>query len=236
MTYDKPIPHREFPNHNVKYEVSFEPLIAFEEFAVHQKDRIVYSPVYFDLGLPGAVNQCCLRKGTAIKLLNALELLPMQYGFKIFDAWRPFELQLSLYNAYKETVVKNNPDKTSEEIDFLVNKYVSIPANDPQKPPVHTTGGAVDLTIINLDSHQELDMGTDFDYFGEKASSDYFERLDDISSSEYDKIRLNRRLLYNTMIYAGFSNLPSEWWHYDYGNAYWASSFHKNALYQGIFA
>ena len=53
--------------------------------------------------------------------------------------------------------------------------------------------------------------------FSDKVWINHFE--------EYEKdivVRDNRRLLYNVMTEAGFTNLPSEWWHYDYGDKFWA--------------
>ena len=44
----------------------------------------------------------------------------------------------------------------------------------------------------------------------------------------------NRRMLYNVMTAAGFTNLPSEWWHYDYGDNMWAQLTGGKAIYAGI--
>ena len=260
LDYGKPIPHREFPLNSVQYEsdAKHDQLITLEQISSYAENRIIYEPVYFNLGFAGSVSQCKFREGTADRLLKALDVLPQGYGFKIFDAWRTFELQITLYKAYKDMILQNytsRTDITEEETDALVNKYVSIPENDPENPPVHTTGGAVDLTIIDMDTCQELNMGTSFDFFGEKAASDYFERQDvflkdrfckdrchkNVSCKERgrnlldEKARSNRRMLYNVMTKAGFSNLPTEWWHYDYGNAYWAFSTGCKAIYKGIF-
>ena len=233
--YKNPIPHIEFPKGRVSCTPSSESLITLEQIAPHAKGRIIYEPVYFKLGLAGSVSQCRLREGAAARLLKALDMLPSEYGFKIFDAWRTFELQTTLYNKYKDMIIKNCADCTDAESDIIANQYVSVPANDPENPPVHTTGGSVDLTIIRINDNQELNMGTVFDFFGERASSDYFELQSRCLSLLDEEIRKNRRMLYNIMICAGFSNLPSEWWHYDYGNAYWAFSTGCNAIYKGIF-
>ena len=72
-------------------------------------------------------------------------------------------------------------------------------------------------------------MGTEFDNFSNKAWTNHYEEY-----TQNDEIRDNRRLLYWTMINAGFTNLPSEWWHYDYGTKFWAYFNNTNALYEGI--
>lgn len=60
-------------------------------------------------------------------------------------------------------------------------------------------------------------MGTLFDDFTNRAWSNHFESYEDC-----EDVKKNRRILYNVMIMAGFTNLPSEWWHYDYGDKFWA--------------
>ena len=134
----------------------------------------------------------------------------------------------------------------------MIRKFVSDPIPDREVPPVHTTGGAIDLTIVDSDGN-ELDMGTSFDAFTEKTKTDYFERIDanEIYNNSYynDKdekcnsvckkhitsVRDNRRLLYAVMTKAGFTNLPSEWWHYDYGDRFWAYYNKCSAIYEGVF-
>lgn len=228
--YHKPIPKLEFPNHDVAYDIVDEPLVPL---ATLDTNRIVFEPRYKLLGIEGAVCDCSLRTGVAERLLKAVRMLPRGYGFKIFDAWRPFKVQQELYRRYRESVMADNPGSTPEEIDRMTDRYVSIPRRDQIKAPVHTTGGAVDLTVIRLEDGEELNMGTDFDCFGEEANTAYFE--DGHGDRNQEELAANRRLLYNVMIEAGFTNLPSEWWHYDYGNAYWAYNTGHSAKYGGIF-
>ena len=104
-----------------------------------------------------------------------------------------------------------------------------MPIKDTLIPPAHTTGGAIDVTLVDANGHA-LDMGCEFDAFNEKTKTDYFE-----DTEENVKIRDNRRLLYSCMISAGFTNLPSEWWHYDFGNKIWAYYKNEPAIYEGVF-
>ena len=73
-------------------------------------------------------------------------------------------------------------------------------------------------------------MGIKFDQFTNLTNTDAFE-----NKKMNQTIKNNRRLLYNCMIKAGFTNLPSEIWHYDYGNRAWAYYKKKPAIYNGIF-
>lgn len=73
-------------------------------------------------------------------------------------------------------------------------------------------------------------MGTGFDSFSDKTRTDYYE-----TNSIDLNIRNNRRILYNAMISAGFTNLPSEWWHFDFGDRFWGYYNNKPAIYEGVF-
>jgi D-alanyl-D-alanine dipeptidase len=169
-----------------------------------------------------------MRKGIYDKLCRAISLLPEGYCFKVFDAWRPFEVQESLYNEYVDKLIKVE----GVEVEIAKEKatcFVSKPSKDIRYPAVHSTGGAIDITIVD-NNHNELNMGTEFDDFSILANTDAFE------NSDNEEVRRNRRLLYRVMTSVGFTNFPSEWWHYDYGDAFWAAqngiSF---ALYGGIY-
>ena len=186
------------------------------------------------LGMKNAEAQCLLRKEAAEKLYEAAAKLPKGWRFRIWDAWRPFALQHELYETYSKDIIRDfGLEKVSEEErNAVIRGFVSDPIPDREIPPVHTTGGAIDLTILDVDG-KELDMGTDFDAFTEKTRTDYFEASNHIE--EADRIRENRRLLYGLMTDAGFTNLPSEWWHYDYGDRFWAYYNRCPAIYGGVF-
>lgn len=182
------------------------------------------------LGMKNAEKHCLVRKEVYDKLVEATKNLPKGYRLKILDAWRPFALQKELYDVYATTIVKNfglekwKEDRKKE----FVGKFVSVPVEDRVVPPVHTTGGAVDVTVIDANG-QELQMGTDFDQFTEMTDTAYFEQ------GTYKLVRDNRRLLYFAMIKAGFTNLPSEWWHFDYGDQFWGFYTKQPAIFRGVF-
>jgi len=80
---------------------------------------------------------------------------------------------------------------------------------NPKKGSIHNRGGAVDITLVDF-SGKELDMGTNFDYFGEKASHLYINFKQEILD--------NRRLLKEIMLDSKFNSFDSEWWHYNLSN------------------
>lgn len=66
-------------------------------------------------------------------------------------------------------------------------------------------------------SKPELNLGTNFDHFGEKAKTTYYENVKNPTEEE-QRIRDNRRLLYHVLTSVGLTNYPEEWWHYCYGD------------------
>ena len=129
--------------------------------------------------------ECYTRVKTAKALLAANE----DFGknnvkIKFYDCYRPNSVQ------YKMWEIVPNP------------QYVA----NPVKGSIHNKGGAVDITLVTLEG-VELDMGTDFDFFGKKAYHDNF----DLSQ----EILKNRKLLKETMEKHGFWSIRTEWWHYN---------------------
>ena len=133
--------------------------------------------------------ECYTRVKTARALLLANKEF-MDNGFKIkfFDCYRPNDVQ------YKMWAIVPNP------------QYVA----NPVKGSIHNKGGAVDITLVTLNG-KELDMGTDFDFFGKRA---YHDNLD-LPKPVLD----NRSLLKETMEKYGFWSIRTEWWHYNLGTA-----------------
>ena len=196
-------------------------------------DRVRYCPVYYEKGCPGAINKCLARAGVVERLVRATELLETGYSFLIFDAWRPYVVQRKLYDDYLASL-KVRPEYSNlshKELETVAKQFVSIPSRNPKRPYVHGTGGAIDLTILD-DSGMMLNMGTAFDDFSPKAYTSYFEHCSDVDAL----VKENRRMLYHVMTQSGFINLPSEWWHYDYGDHLWALQSHKLPFYKVIYS
>lgn len=108
-------------------------------------------------------------------------------GLKIFDGYRPRAIQWLMWEIF--------PNPT----------YVADPATGSN----HNRGAAIDLTLINLSTGQELNMGTDFDYFGPEAGHDY--------TNFPPEILQNRALLKSMMEnVGGLTAYTAEWWHYSY--------------------
>lgn len=116
------------------------------------------------------------------------ELNSRGYGLKIFDAYRPYSVTVSFWELVKD------------------ERYVANPKNGSG----HNRGLAVDLTIIDLKSKRELDMGTGFDNFTDSAHHSF--------TALPPTVLANRKLLKETMEKAGFKKLDTEWWHFFWTN------------------
>lgn len=210
---------------------------SIKSFEIEEKDEEIISlsklglkcdSQYNKQGIAGAYADCYARETVARILLEAEKNLPKGLKFKIYDGYRPICIQQRLWNYYRQDVKNKNPNLTEEELDFKTSFFVSKPSYNIMQPSLHNTGGAIDLTLIT-DNGYELNMGTLFDDFTDRAWTNHFEKYENC-----EEVKINRRILYNTMINAGFTNLPSEWWHYDYGTKFWAYFKNEKALYKGI--
>lgn len=130
--------------------------------------------------------RCFLRPEVAQAVVAAHQELQVEgLGLKLFDCYRPRAVQWKLWEIVSQP------------------GYVA----DPRKGSIHNRGCAVDLTIVTA-SGRELDMGTDFDFFGEEAHHDFDEFPDSVLA--------NRQRLKALMRRHGFSPIRGEWWHYNF--------------------
>ena len=199
--------------------------------AAYSGGRIVSDSAYYAQGIKGSIDLCPMRRGAADRLLKAASLLPEGYTFQIFDAWRPYEVQYSLYYNYFGALADSGKydDYLVKELHKVTRTFVSFPRKGEAVSYVHSSGGAVDLTIVD-ENGRELPMGSGFDEFTDRSNTDYYE------THEIDEeVRRNRRMLYHVMTESGFVNLPSEWWHFDYGDKFWAYYTGNSVLYESLY-
>ncbi len=185
--------------------------------------RIVVSPQYFLQKIRGASGDCFARETACQRLAAAAERLPGSLKLVIWDAWRSVEVQTQLYRDYRARVVAGFPGLEAAELDRRVAMFVSLPSASPTAPSPHNTGGAVDLSLVD-GQDRAVPMGTAFDDFSPAAWSDYFEELraEKPLTDEERTWAGNRAILRAAMEASGFVNYPCEWWHFDFGNQWWA--------------
>lgn len=189
-------------------------------------ERVLVRPRYFVEGLPGALPECFVREGLWERLLQAADALPHGYRLVLFDAWRPERLQRWLFERCAAEF--RGGDADADAAAARAEAFVARPMRARTNPPFHLTGGAVDLSVAD-ECGRLLDMGTTFDATVPASRTRHFEAAGD---AHIERVRRNRRLLYHVMIDAGFANLATEWWHFDYGDQLWAWSLGAaHALY-----
>ena len=241
------------------------PMIATDSIYVGERD----SSPYPTLKLDGALFTVFVREGVAKRLKHAASLLPSRHMLFVWDAYRPQAVQQALFDSYVDKLVDDGTSREQAQVD--AQQFVSVPSDDPTRPPPHNTGGAVDLTIIRFSAEDwermehltqivmqtetsdnwqaiyraemerlqivrarsmPLLMGTVFDGVQDETFTLYFENLGEADlSNEAAVARDNRRLLWNVMDEAGFSNYPDEWWHFDFGNQFDAARTGREAKY-----
>jgi D-alanyl-D-alanine dipeptidase len=160
-----------------------------------------------------------LRETVAQKLAQVNTRLK-EYGAQVLvlDGFRSVALQKELWDYFIEIARGLMPSASEDELVNYVGRYWSDPRgydpDDFRTWPTHNTGGAVDLTLQDLESGQDWFMGSVFDDSDPVSSTRFFEdeRLKSLTAIE---ARRNRRLLYHAMHDGGFFNYHHEWWHYD---------------------
>ncbi|MGO2131977.1 MAG: M15 family metallopeptidase [Halomonas sp.] len=182
-------------------------------------------PAYARMEVPGAINECYLREDVYRRLLAVARSLPEGLTLLVLDGWRPWRVQQYLFETLSEAIRDANPDIDEPALLERTREFVSLPSRSPEAPSPHLTGGAVDATLCDADG-LPLDMGTLFD---EAIPASHAAALE---TQPHNQARDNRRLLYHAMHAQGFTNLPSEWWHFDYGDQLWAHyRGHAQAIY-----
>ena len=188
-------------------------------------------PAYARLGIPGAINECFVRESVYRALVAAARSLPDGTGLIVLDGWRPWKVQQYLFETLQAAIQTHQPGLTESELLTRTREFVSVPSKDSRAPSPHLTGGAVDVTLCD-DDGVPLDMGTLFDETLPASHTDHLEQLDSLTASQH-QARSNRRLLYHIMGEQGFTNLPSEWWHYDLGDQLWGHYSGQGSVHYG---
>lgn len=153
-----------------------------------------------------------VRKTVADMLAKAQSKLPSGYKLMIKEGHRDIETQRKIFNEYRNFLQNEFPNLSEEELYKKASAYVA----PPEIVPPHSTGGAVDLTLMSNDG-KEIDMGTRFNADPEESN---FSNYTDAPVS--NEIKKRRDILKNAMEDVGFVNYPTEWWHWSYGDRYWA--------------
>ncbi|MET9118785.1 M15 family metallopeptidase [Streptomyces longwoodensis] len=146
------------------------------------------------------------------RLLVAQGALPPGLRLLLVEGFRPPGLQRRYFEEYSATLRAADPAASPARVRELASAYVSPPEVAP-----HVSGGAVDLTLCAEDG-TELPLGTEVNATPEESAGACRTAADTVGAVA----RAHRAVLGRAMTAAGFVNYPTEWWHWSYGDRYWA--------------
>ena len=162
---------------------------------------------------PGATGLSRLvRRGVLDRLREAQRALPAGIGLRVVEGCRSAHDQASIIEAYSAQVRACRPDASDEELHDLTSRHVAPLATAP-----HVAGAAVDLTLVDADGH-ELWMGSALDATPEESDGRCFTDAPGLDAVA----RSHRAMLVAALAPTGLVNYPTEWWHWSYGDRYWA--------------
>jgi zinc D-Ala-D-Ala dipeptidase len=153
-----------------------------------------------------------VRIDLADRLRAAQAALPAGLVLRVAEGHRPVAAQQAIIEAYAAEVRAARPGVDGAELHRLTSRFVSPVAVAP-----HVAGAAVDLTLAGPDG-ADLDMGTPIDATPEQSGGACYFAAAGIGAPA----RANRDLLARVLSGAGLVNYPTEWWHWSYGDRYWA--------------
>lgn len=154
--------------------------------------------------IDGYFNDVCILTSQATKALKKVQedLKSQHLSLKVFDAYRPqravnhfWVWAKKLNDTLRKTEYYPNVDKKN----LFKEEYIATRSR-------HSSGSTLDVTLVDLKTGKELDMGTPYDYFGPESWIDY--------NNLTNQQKANRQLLQSIMNKHGFRPYPQEWWHF----------------------
>ena len=153
-----------------------------------------------------------VRSALATRLAVAQDLLPRGIRLRVVEGHRSVSDQYAIIASYSAEVCAARPGISATDLHRLVSRFVA-----PIEVAPHVAGAAVDVTLVDV-CGDELDMGTPMDATPEQSEGACYFAAAGISADA----RAHRRLLAAVLTTAGLVNYPTEWWHWSYGDRYWA--------------
>lgn len=183
--------------------------------------------------VPNNTDYTKIRKTVHEKLLQAQALLPKGILFCIYEGYRSLSLQKILFDHRYKMIHTHYPTWSHEQIFEETTRIVSPVVNldGTKNIPPHSTGGAFDTYLID-EQGRPLDMGI--------HPSDWMDDTDGSISQTNSTIispeaKANRDIMNKALEAVGFVNYPTEFWHWSYGDRYWAYQLGRpHAIYGNL--
>ena len=193
---------------NYKSDITLDPsgFVLLADYVPGIIQEIRYHSTYNFIGdrIDGYEEPCALITKEAARALKAVnnELIVQGLRIKVFDAYRPV-------CAVKHFILWSIEDQDLRMKPFFypeLNKQELFEKGYIAKQSSHSRGSTVDLTLLDMSTGKELDMGSPFDLFSPASHPDY----KGITEEQYN----NRMILRNVMLRHGFEPIDCEWWHF----------------------
>ncbi len=183
------------------------------------------------LGLPpapdavaGAVH-ALVRAGLAARLERAACRLPPGLRLHVVEAYRPPREQRRYFEAYRRRLLREDPGLDDAASHVRASRFVA-----PPEVAAHPSGAAIDVTLVDRRG-RPLDMGTAIDATPEESGGACAFASPAIDRDARDR----RRWLADALEAEGLVNYPTEWWHWSFGDRYWAlATGAAAAIYGGV--
>ncbi len=223
------------PYQNIPIAECQEPLVALPDHVL----KILPHP-YISLGAPYSDRSpFFVREDVLARLEKSqayLQTLRPHWQIAIFDAYRPIPVQQFMvdysFTQLAESRKLEINTLSEAEKNLLMSeviKFWAVPSHDPQTPPPHSTGAAIDVTLYNTEL-LEVDMGSPIDEISDRSIPNYFATFRNEQAVNFHR---DRQLLNEVMTHSGFQRHPNEWWHFSYGDQLWAWTSHQRAAIYG---
>ena len=192
-----------------RHDMTMDPsgFVVLADFVPNVIQEIRYYSTYNFIGerIDGYEEPCALLSIEAARELKAAcsELFVQGYRLKIFDAYRPAcAVKHFVLWGIEDQDIRMKPYFYPElqKQELFAKGYIA-------KKSSHSRGSAVDLTLLDMASGKEVDMGGPFDLFSELSHPD---NRDLITEEQYE----NRMMLQKVMVRNGFEPYECEWWHF----------------------
>ena len=152
-------------------------------------------------------NKAILTNQAGLALSNAQkDFNKLGYSLILYDAYRPqsaVDFFVRWSTNLNDTIFKNLYYPDIKKSNLFELGYIAYKSG-------HSRGSTIDVSLVDMTTNKEIDMGTIFDYFGIESHTFY----DNLTENQ----KANRLLLYEIMSNNGFQNYSKEWWHYTLKN------------------
>ena len=191
-----------------KNDITMDPsgFVLLADYDPQIVQEIRYYSTYNFIGdrIDGYEEPCALLSIEAARALKAVssEMIVQGYRLKVFDAYRPAcAVRHFVLWGIEDQDIRMKPYfyPELEKQELFAKGYIASKSS-------HSRGSAVDLTLLDMQTGKELDMGSPFDLFSEVSHPDYR----GITEEQYE----NRMCLRKAMIRNGFQPIDCEWWHF----------------------